>query len=1157
MPEIKNNFLQGKMNKDLDDRLLPNGQYRDAMNITVSKTENSDMGTAQNIKGNTIAFSPTISIPLSNDGNNTPLWDIIGYHADSITGYIFWFVTSFKGSTSDKTNKFKSAETVTVLGGNITHVSGSDSLAINSSSNTYNIQVGMKFANPSAQSDTYIQSAVYDSVNSVWNIVLNKNTTSQITSNCTLTHTCQIYLYDKNNPSSWSGTPIINSSKLNLSKIHKITATNLIDDLFFWTDNYNQPRRINIASAKNEEYADNIYLEDNISVAKYAPYSAPRVKMEYDASIESDHILNEFVKFGYRFKYDNNEYSLISPFTQHCFHPGTPENDFNTGNYNQTGNFDAGVIKTSEEDDIYKSTVVENMQNKANKISLLLDLPWIDGIENSGAANINGNTSSSNVTIDAINGTINSANDIMVTEEGDTYHVASYSSNTIGLAGAPSPVLADNTRVYFFSGLSSSAPFSFQNNLKIKKIEIVYSESDSSAIKVVDQIEFETSKIKLRAETITNDTARLKYVYEFVYKSTKPLKTLAEREITRVSDVVPIKAKAQEISGNRIIYGNFLQNRSFQTAITGKDFITTSGGDQSTKNKQYLLSSVKSNRTYQIGLVLSDRFGRQSTVILPDDSTVFLQPKTSNVLDGVNSWNHYSLKATFNSKIEDAYDTTNNPLGWYSYRIVVKQTEQEYYNVYTPGLIDSNASGFLVLHGDNINKVPRDVTDVNTDTGAQGSRTKLLPKIINTSGTKAQQGGKKFIDVISIGNALEQGATTPATSPPVIMPELFNTEKNPLVAELPIGYGQTFQSGFNPDDLSVFETEPFKSALDIYYETSSAGLVSDLNAKIDANLGSGRADSLLLEDDNGATISSFAESKNFSTASEIANLKVLDEGSSDITGSCAFSINRIEDGSGTLKPGVFSISNGTELHITENFEHKGTNEDVYSIIITVSKSGVTENFTKEISILNSNPSISIGNNITVAASTNSNTVVKTITAVNGSSKTTANTNGLQFSITSQTKNGNNSTDFSINQNTGQVSTATGSLTDTDVYSITVQVADGGNATASGTFSITIGAAQYNKAYRSQNGVINSDPNDYGQVYNEPTGVDIWHNGTGTYPVVNNIIFSNSSGSSVFNSGGAWYAISAPDPLSQQQAIYVFKTNSSGVVIKFELYSGPR
>ena len=55
MPEIKNNFIQGKMNKDLDDRLLPNGQYRDGFNIRISKSENSDVGTVQNVKGNDYA----------------------------------------------------------------------------------------------------------------------------------------------------------------------------------------------------------------------------------------------------------------------------------------------------------------------------------------------------------------------------------------------------------------------------------------------------------------------------------------------------------------------------------------------------------------------------------------------------------------------------------------------------------------------------------------------------------------------------------------------------------------------------------------------------------------------------------------------------------------------------------------------------------------------------------------------------------------------------------------------------------------------------------------------------------------------------------------------------------------------------------------------
>ena len=52
MPEIKKTFLRGKMNKDLDERLMPDGEYRDALNIQVSSTEDSDAGTAQNIRGN-------------------------------------------------------------------------------------------------------------------------------------------------------------------------------------------------------------------------------------------------------------------------------------------------------------------------------------------------------------------------------------------------------------------------------------------------------------------------------------------------------------------------------------------------------------------------------------------------------------------------------------------------------------------------------------------------------------------------------------------------------------------------------------------------------------------------------------------------------------------------------------------------------------------------------------------------------------------------------------------------------------------------------------------------------------------------------------------------------------------------------------------------
>ena len=47
MPEIKHTFTGGKMDKDLDERLVKNGEYRDAMNIQVATSEGSDVATAQ------------------------------------------------------------------------------------------------------------------------------------------------------------------------------------------------------------------------------------------------------------------------------------------------------------------------------------------------------------------------------------------------------------------------------------------------------------------------------------------------------------------------------------------------------------------------------------------------------------------------------------------------------------------------------------------------------------------------------------------------------------------------------------------------------------------------------------------------------------------------------------------------------------------------------------------------------------------------------------------------------------------------------------------------------------------------------------------------------------------------------------------------------
>ena len=92
MPEIKNNFTSGKMNKDLDERLLPKNQYRDALNIDITTTEGSDVGSAQNSYGNVKVSSLGITGAkcigsVLNPENQKIIWFISGTDVDAIAEY--------------------------------------------------------------------------------------------------------------------------------------------------------------------------------------------------------------------------------------------------------------------------------------------------------------------------------------------------------------------------------------------------------------------------------------------------------------------------------------------------------------------------------------------------------------------------------------------------------------------------------------------------------------------------------------------------------------------------------------------------------------------------------------------------------------------------------------------------------------------------------------------------------------------------------------------------------------------------------------------------------------------------------------------------------------------------------------------------------------
>ncbi len=92
MPEFKNTFTRGKMNIDLDERLIPNGQYRSALNVQVSTSESSEVGTLQNVLGNTEINSTTNDPQFVGGG-----WECVGSIADEKNDTLYSFLAHSSG----------------------------------------------------------------------------------------------------------------------------------------------------------------------------------------------------------------------------------------------------------------------------------------------------------------------------------------------------------------------------------------------------------------------------------------------------------------------------------------------------------------------------------------------------------------------------------------------------------------------------------------------------------------------------------------------------------------------------------------------------------------------------------------------------------------------------------------------------------------------------------------------------------------------------------------------------------------------------------------------------------------------------------------------------------------------------------------------------
>lgn len=131
MTKISNNFIQGKVNKDYDERLTPNGQLTDAENFFVSISQANSVGAGENVLGNKIIQNNNIVggvviHAVANDSKETIYYLVSG----DLYDYIIEYNNTTKANTiiaqtTKNTGALKFNSSMTISGSQI--ISAADS----------------------------------------------------------------------------------------------------------------------------------------------------------------------------------------------------------------------------------------------------------------------------------------------------------------------------------------------------------------------------------------------------------------------------------------------------------------------------------------------------------------------------------------------------------------------------------------------------------------------------------------------------------------------------------------------------------------------------------------------------------------------------------------------------------------------------------------------------------------------------------------------------------------------------------------------------------------------------------------------------------------------------------------------------------------------
>lgn len=356
------------------------------------------------------------------------------------------------------------------------------------------------------------------------------------------------------------------NSKLGFDESYTITGINVVDGFLIWTDDLNQPRCINIARAKTYSIDDDRIDLDSY-VIKHSPLNGPYIELKDDGT-QANNLSEKFVYFAYRWKYIDNQYSTLSPFSAPAFIPGKYS-------YDPLNGFNAAMMNT----------------------------------------------------INSVDVTVETGNEF------------------------------------------------------VEQIQILMIESDSKNAFIVETLDKDELNIP--------DNSAYKFGS---FSNSKIYTSLPTAQLTNLFHNVPLKAKSQELIGNRLVYGNYEQFYDITDENGEKiktEFNLYLRTDLATPSESAPKKTMRSDRDIEVALHYIDEYGRMTTPLTSQNNTIYVPAQNSSTAN--------SVVLNIDSK------APSWATGW---RVSVKQAKGAYYTVFPILFYKDGSYRYFLINDSDVDKVP-------------------------------------------------------------------------------------------------------------------------------------------------------------------------------------------------------------------------------------------------------------------------------------------------------------------------------------------------------------------------------------------------------------------------------------------------------------------